>query len=96
MIVSKMQVNKKDMAVINMAMAVTEKVASKFLFTDISESNLSCLAGEATRAFRQAIGERYFVDIATMKTYKFKYISVHVDNMEQDITLVPKFEEVEV
>lgn len=91
-VVSHIEVSKEDMIVIQSACSKAMEVGEKFKYSDISESNLSQLAGETTLAFRRVVGDREFLSLNNLLYYRFKYISVHVDNVTNEVSLVPMFE----
>lgn len=88
---TRLVMSSKDLADFRVAMAVALEKAKKFLFTDISRDNLTALVADTSKAFRASIGEREFMCMETHQIFRFKYMSVHVNNDQQTVEIKPVF-----
>ncbi|MGV7535296.1 hypothetical protein PJM52_29110, partial [Mycobacterium kansasii] len=74
--------DKEEFNLIHRAMERVNERTKKFLYSDISSSNLYALSQDAKLAFMEVVPHgRKFLNRADTRLYEFKYIRVHVDKV---------------
>lgn len=88
----KFRVSSKDLIKLAEMEQTVNRISAKFLFSDISEDNIKCIAYETTDACRQICNGHQFLDLDMFSLYEFAYMKVTVNNNLGTVELTPMFE----